>query len=274
MEYRGLMRLMEENWEDFREKLLNGEFSYDDIEKAKSDTFFKTFEDVLSNTAETLAVGLSDVGLMLRGANNKNNLSDHARLIPHPNYAKHNRMNPKNRTFLYLAIGSDISKGSEQEVIKTILSEIRADKYSDSLATIGEFVTADEAKGKKVIDLRGDSMIPSDESDLESYIIQKIIRKTPSELHAIIGAISANIYLNLMNSKKIYRPVEEDAEEERYAEYVPFHAVANLVEQMGYVGLLYRSTVQKGGTNLVLFEKEYANIVKGSMRHVKIDEYL
>lgn len=273
MSYDELEKMIEVSWEKFRKKLVEGKFSYNDIEKAKSDTFFKTFEDMFSKEAEKLAIKLSDIGLILRGANKKNNLNDHTRLIPHPDYAKHNRMNPKDRIFLYLAIDSDVSGGNEQEVIKTILSEIRASKYSDGIATIGEFVITEEAKEKKVIDLRGDYLIPKDESKLNRYICRKII-ETQSEPSEIIGVIYANLYLNLLNSKNIYQPVEVETEEERYAEYVPFHAISNLVEQLGYAGLLYRSTVHRGGTNLVLFEKEYANIVEGSMKHVKLEDYL
>lgn len=257
MSYDELEKFMDYLWREFREKLVNGDFSYNNIEEAKSDGFFKAFEDMFSNEAEKLSVGLSDIGLILRGANNKNNLNDHTRLIPHPDYAKHNRMNPKDRIFLYLAIGSDVSEGNEQDIVKTVLSEIRTSKNSDGIATIGEFVITDEAKEKKVIDLRGDYSIPRDESIIEQ-----------------VRATLANLFLKLMNSENIYRPVELNTEEDRYAEYVPFHAISNLVEQMGYAGLLYRSTVHRGGTNLVLFEKEYASIVKGSMRHVKLEEYL
>ena len=49
-------------------------------------------------------------------------------------------------------------------------------------------------------------------------------------------------------------------DEEIDNEYAPFHAFANYIENKGYAGIIYNSTVYEGGLNLVLFNRDYVEI--------------
>ena len=66
------------------------------------------------------------------------------------------------------------------------------------------------------------------------------------------------IYFKILSSE-LFKPVE-NAKSKKF-EYAPFHCLAYYFKQLGYDGIIYKSTVSNSryGKNIVLFDKYLAN---------------
>ena len=78
----------------------------------------------------------------------------------------------------------------------------------------------------------------------------------------------ATFYFNLFNIEEVFKPINTDKSEIKKFEYGPFQLLASYFKDLGYAGIKYRSTVHKGGTNLVLFDINDVYIVPGSMEQI------
>ncbi|HGT0240855.1 TPA: RES domain-containing protein, partial [Clostridioides difficile] len=76
------------------------------------------------------------------------------------------------------------------------------------------------------------------------------------------------IYLKLI-SDYIFELVETDNAKEKEYEYAPFHVFANYIQNKRYNGIIFRSTRNSSGKNLVLFNPTYVN-PKGNIYLYKI----
>jgi len=138
-------------------------------------------------------------------------------------YAKNNRFSPIGISYGYFAFEED-----------TVLKEIRA-TISDEVA-IGKF---NLNSGLKIIDFRSITMNEKflnyfdDNFNEKFYCISHFI-------HEFIADIS--------------KPVSDD---KQLLEYIPTQIMSEYIWSKGYDGFLFDSSVNSGGTNLVLFEKNY-----------------
>jgi len=100
-------------WNEFRECLANGSFSYNEIEKAKKQTFLKVYDDLFHKHSgiEHKTIALKDLTgkLIGRGTILKTDeVPDYERFLPKEEYIKEdNRFSPPRVEWLYLAIGDD-----------------------------------------------------------------------------------------------------------------------------------------------------------------------
>ena len=100
-------------WSEFRKCLANGLFSYDEIEKAKKQTFLKVYDDLFQKHSgidhKTIALKDLKAKLIGRGTILKNDeVPNYERLLPKEEYIKEdNRFSPPHVEWLYLAIGDD-----------------------------------------------------------------------------------------------------------------------------------------------------------------------
>ena len=206
---------------------------------------------------------------------------------------KVNRYNEPKRGFMYFGISTNKCKKNYNDVKETCLREIRAfdnldmeyvstlkfkisDKYKCEkvfdFSKISEYENCDEiitefeevistiyeGIGKIFIEIFKNKNIPLILAGDSNYI-EMIMAK--SGLSSILNYIT-NIYLvkvalKLINDstfKKINKSKLIDAQID--TEYSPFHAFANYIEYRGYAGIIYNSTVHKGGLNLVLFDRD------------------
>ncbi|MFE4133084.1 RES family NAD+ phosphorylase [Peribacillus sp. YIM B13482] len=272
IDYDYLVKDLSKLWTVLKDDLSSGKVLYNDIEKLKSDyVFFSAFHDMFTKAVGYFEESLKDIFPMYRGANGKQSLTNYNRMIPTLEYSqKHNRMNPPGTVFLYLGINK---QNNFHESITTCLKEIRAPH--DSAATLCRFQITDFGRNKKVVDICGDSSIPKQTHELEQYIKKKCFDKTFRIINPIkLSKIITMLYFNIFSSDQIFKPVETDKQDIKKMEYAPFQAIANYIKEQGYAGMIYKSTVHKNGTNLVLFDTDYASVVPNSMKHVKVSDYL
>lgn len=100
-------------WNEFRECLVNGLFSYNDIAKAKKQTFLKVYDDLFHKHSgidhKTISIKDLKDKLIGRGTILKNDeVPDYERFLPKEEYIREdNRFSPPHVEWLYLAIGDD-----------------------------------------------------------------------------------------------------------------------------------------------------------------------
>ena len=100
-------------WDEFRECLATGAFSYDEIEKAKEQKFLMAYDDLFHKHSgiEQSTIVFKDLKdkLMGRGAILKNDeIPNYDRFLPKEEYIKEdNRFSPPHVEWLYLAVGND-----------------------------------------------------------------------------------------------------------------------------------------------------------------------
>ncbi|WP_017381319.1 RES family NAD+ phosphorylase [Paenisporosarcina sp. TG-14] len=258
----GLSKIMIEHWDTLKEALYSGEtegLSLDEI--IEKYTFFKVFDDLVNNMAPQFSFPIKDLGRMYRGVgvNEDIELDFYQRMIPHPDYVEnHNRMNPPGEAFIYLGV-IPVKKGKSKEIekkfiLKTIEAELRV-KKGDSYTSAKFESNCD----KHIFDVVGDSSLPTD-----IYELAEILRKKPEER----SKITALFYFNLFNNDQIFKPVHSTKQDVRAREYAPFQFLARYFKSKGYIGIKYRSTVHREGTNIVIFNSENVKLVESSMEKI------
>ena len=116
-------RTIRKTWDEFRDALAMGNFSYDDIEKAKKCTFLKVYHDLFYDNFgikhSTLKLNALDGTLVGRGCIlKKDEMPEYERFIPKKEFIKNdNRFSPPGVEWLYLALGneSDIHQCAQAE---------------------------------------------------------------------------------------------------------------------------------------------------------------
>lgn len=271
------VELLTKQWNILKEDLHNGIVKYDNIEKLLNDyIFFKVFNNFFKETCKFFEVNLSDIKHMYKGVSGVIDLDNYERMVPKIEFAKgNNRMNPPGKAFLYVGV-LDKDKGKDENtikknVLKTVLKEIRATE--NSIATISKFKINDLAKNKKVLNISGESSIPTSETELNEYLYKHAVNGFSVDKEKI-SYILANVYFNMFATDQIFKPINTNEQEVKKYEYAPFHALANYLSEQGYAGMIFRSTVHQNGTNLVLFEPKDASVILNSMEHINTSDYL
>ncbi|PID03768.1 hypothetical protein CSV67_03770 [Sporosarcina sp. P2] len=267
------VQLMTEQWISLKEDLHNGVVEYDDLNRLINDyIFFEVFDNFFKVTCKLFEVNLSDIKHMYRGVSEDIDLDNYERMVPKIEFAKgNNRMNPPGKAFLYAGISGKDENITKKHSVKTVLKEIRATE--NSVATICKFKINESAKNKKVINICGDSSIPNSEAGLIEYIYKHAVNGFSVDKEKL-SYILANVYFNMFANDQIFKPINSNEQEVKKYEYAPFHALANYMNEQGYAGMIFRSTVHQNGTNLVLFEPNDASVIQNSMEQINTTEYL
>lgn len=296
-----LIQMIENDWDEVREKLCNEEVKYNDIEELKKLNFFDRFDDMFQTSGEFAVIKLSEIDLLLRSCNGEVIDKGRFRSLKEgdeiweekKDLLGTNRYNEPERGFMYFGISMKKDPKDREYVKKTCAEEIRAfnDDKNKYISTL-EFNVIEKCKDKKVLDFSSISNYKScDDIEKEmnklfgellkmyAKIISDKDKKIPKNVFAypvsinfkktledplvqILNEMSVTtylvkIYLKLINDstfKEVNKSILD--KEEIKEKYAPFHAFANYIENMGYSGIIYNSTVHKGGLNLVLFDRD------------------
>lgn len=267
------------SWDEFRCNLADQKFKYDDIASALNTTHLSVFNDLFLNEHHLFEKDLGDVlshnTNIIRAAHIRDSdpIPTYARFIPTEKYiTSHNRFSPPGVEWLYLAISPHEELGtpfSHAEICA--LKECRAN--CDEHYALCSFRLKDAYKNSKVVDLT----IAKEHSydDLNNNLIQcceaiykrefikgfanifsaGTIRKPQAkDFRGIFEKWVVYTYARLL-SEQIFLPITTENREIMYA---PFQCMAQYFLSLGYVGIVYSSTVFPEGKNIVLFDKEMA----------------
>ena len=264
--------VIRDTWNDFRNALACGEFEYNEIEKAKEKVFLRQFDDYFNKNgckkffAKTLKQLIDEKYVFARGTKLKDDkIVNYDRFMPISKYiSKDNRFSPVGVEWLYLAYGycgdeKYRSEVAEQCTIKECKAEI-GQRFG-----ICHFLIDEAFDELKVVDLTiADELTYSMlNNSLEEYS-RKVERKGKK-----LAQIGIKSHVNKMEfkeefakwfsytdakliSEQLFLPVE--CGEEKYM-YAPFQCLAQYFKSLGYVGILYSSTVYPKAKNIVLFDK-------------------
>lgn len=261
---------IKKTWSEFRECLAKGLFSYDEIDKAKHQTFLRVYDDLFNKHSgidhKTIAIKDLKCTLIGRGTILKNNeVPNYERFIPKEEYIKEdNRFSPPGVEWLYLAIGNDndIHECAQAECrVKTgnrfgfchfqfddkyddykLVDLTIADgiSYAELNASLEEYGQAQVKKGVEIAKVLG--FIPKMSTDKKEF----------AELFTRWGVYT---YTKLL-SEQIFIPL--DVTDNKAIAYAPFQTIAQYYISLGYSGIVYGSTVCPVGKNVVLFDKKMA----------------
>lgn len=254
-------------WKEFRDALKNKEFNFDEIEKAKNVTFLKVLNDLFyqHKGIDAVSKAISDISCKMgRGTIlNDTEKVDYDRFLPKKQFiTSANRFSPKGVEWLYLALDNNAS------ATQTAKSEIRISEGQRFGFCYFEF--GEDAKRYKIVDLTIADEYEYDDFNaaLEAYAqlkLEKEIRKAKllrrmpkkkdiinkAEFEKVFVEWSIYTYCKLL-SEEIFVPLDT---EDRDLAYAPFQTMATYFLSIGYSGIIYKSTVQNGGKNIVLFDK-------------------
>lgn len=256
-------------WEEFRQALGNNEVGYRELEKIKRFNFFKCLNEVLNyeNNKKDLTVSFKELyfnysfcrGTKIKKSELVKNIN-FDRFIPNQkDFPRINRFSPVGEEYLYLACKVRFGEEKNYKAIEEVaLKEIRA----KSGEKIGICKFKIPYKGdllcKKVIDLSiVDNITFEDiEREFSKWFLDFSNINNINNLKEDARKLILKMYLVILSSE-IFKPVKNVKEE---FEYAPFHCIAYYFKQLGFDGIIYKSTVcnNQYGKNIVLFNKLYA----------------
>lgn len=263
-------KTIKKTWSEFRECLAKGLFSYEEIDKAKQQTFLKVYDDLFNKNSgiEHKTIAIKDLKSELIGRGTilkRNEVPNYERFLPKEEYIKEdNRFSPPGVEWLYLAIGNDrdihecaqaecrVKTGSRfgfchfqfdakyadyKLVNLTISDDI---SYAELNASLEEYGQKQVKKGVKIAKALG-------------FVPKMSINK--KEFEEFLTRWCVYTYTKLL-SEQIFVPL--DATNNRAIAYAPFQTIAQYYISLGYSGIVYGSTVCPVGKNIVLFDKRMA----------------
>lgn len=270
---------MRQTWGEFRTSLSNGQFSYNQVDQALNSTFLKVFNDLFNVNAgkqffsKTVhqVCGASDE--LVRGAI----LSEgepvlYDRFIPKKEYIKcDNRFSPSGLEWLYLALGKKTDIKCDFTLAEQCsIHECRA-KKGDRFV-VCSFHIDSAFYNNKVVDLtiaKNDSYDQLNDNleqygqnhrtrGVQDFLTKGIpVRTHRAEFIAHFLKWSAYTYARLLD-EQIFVPIETVNKENIYA---PFQCLSQYFITLGYVGIIYSSTVFPHASNVVFFNKDIARPV-------------
>lgn len=192
---------IKKTWQEFRDALSKGDFSFDDIASAKKNTFLRVYDDLFNKNAgiEYNTVLISEIEKYCVGRGTilgEDENPDFERFIPKTEFIKEdNRFSPSGVEWLYLAIGK------EAAIHECAQAECRV-KQNDRFGFC-HFQFAADSTALKVVDLTiADEMTYKALNDgLETYgqeQVKKSIKKSK-----VLGFILRN-NVNVEEFKKLF----------------------------------------------------------------------
>lgn len=264
---------IKKTWSEFRDALANGDFTYDEVDKAKQSIFLKAYDDLFHQNSgiEHETTYVKDIkskimgrGTILRDAE----VPDYGRFIPKKEFmTSENRFSPPGIEWLYLAMGAEI------DIHKCTQAECRAKK--GQRFGFCHFQFDDKWDDMKLVDLTIADNISYSElnQQLEDYgkkQVKKGIKTAKAlgyipkrnvnqmEFKKIFTQWGVYTYAKLL-SEQIFVPLSE--KDDKSIMYAPFQTMAQYYISLGYLGIIYGSTVCNVGKNIVLFDKNIATPV-------------
>ena len=263
-------KAMRKTWSEFRKALADGEFTFEEIDKAKKCTFLSVYDDLFSQNFgiehKTISVKELKGKVIGRGAILRDTeIPSHERFIPKKEFIKEdNRFSPPNIEWLYLAIGT------EDDIHQCAQAECGV--KNGRRFGFCHFKFDDKYDDIKLVDLTiADSISYSElNQQLEDYG-QKQIRKgikiaktlgfvpkntvNQNEFKKVFTQWGVYTYAKLL-SEQIFVPLSGN--DNKSIAYAPFQTIAQYYISLGYSGIVYGSTVCDVGKNIVLFDKNIA----------------
>ncbi|MCX0385049.1 hypothetical protein LI053_06210 [Clostridium perfringens] len=286
-----------EAWEEFRQELGQNIFNYKELEKAKEYTFLKVLDDVLQYKENNDDLQESFINLHLyysfcRATKKSDNESrvdiNFDRFLPKEKFIKEdNRFSPKGIEYLYLACKLRFGKERNYKYIEDVaLKEVRAEKGNiygickfnipESVASIDKKVInltiADNKTFEKIESELWEKDVNYLSSNCNNFISKrrKVDKcKVLNYYHKVSRRFCLDVYFKILSSE-LFKPVENAKSKE--FEYAPFHCMAYYFKQLGFEGIIYKSTVCNNGygKDIVLFNKNLAKPF-GDIRFVNSD---
>lgn len=275
-----------ETWEEFRQALGQGVINYKDLAQAREYTFLKVLEGVLqyksnnhdiNETFNTLYFNYSFCRATKKNiTESKKDLTTPERFLPKTKYiTDHNRFSPIGIEYLYLACKPRFGKERNYKYIEEVsLKEIRAEEGNAYGICKFEIPSTIASSDKKVINLTiaDNKSFEQIEKDFceksDDYVFENFMnflnpngiikREDLSDFCIEISRkFALNIYFKILSSE-LFKPIENP--KDKNFEYAPFHCLAEYFKQLGYDGIIYKSTVCDNGygKNIVLFDKYLA----------------
>ena len=264
-------KVIRKTWDEFRNCLAEGLFTYEEIDRAKEQTFLKTYDDLFRQHAgiEHKTIKIKDLKSQVIGRGTKlkgEEIPNHDRFLPKKEHiVKDNRFSPPGIEWLYLAIGNEdsihectraecrVESGDRfgfchfqfdsqyddcQLVDLTIADDI---SYTELNRMLEEYGHSQVEKGIKLAKVLG-------------YVPRVIINK--SEFEELFTRWCVYTHTKIL-SEQIFLPL--DVTDNKAITYAPFQTMAQYYISLGYYGIIYRSTVCSVGKNIVLFDKQMAH---------------
>lgn len=270
-------KIMRESWEEFRNALARGEFSYDETDKAMATTFLHVFDNMfqydgvkklLTKRFKDIRTGEFDLGRGTR-LRPEEMTASYDRIMPCSRFITNdNRFSPLGVEWLYLSLGDKNEDGSSNS---KEIAQKECRMHSGEKFAFCQFELPSVYDDLLIVDLTSGSDLTFEQLNhgLENYGRYHLERSvaefflagiTPNQgLHAEQFRRIVTEWLVLqyakMLSKNIFVPV--DGRDKSYM-YAPFQTIAKYFLNQGYHGIIYKSTVCEGGRNLVLFDKNHA----------------
>lgn len=263
-------KTIRKTWAEFRDALAKGMFTYDEVEKAKSYTFLKVYDDLFHQHSgiEHKTIKIKDLKELLVGRGTilgEKEVLDYERFIPKKEFIKNdNRFSPPGVEWLYLALGN------EADIHECSQAECRA-KEGNRFGFC-HFSFDDSSLELKLVDLTiaDDISYEKLNARLEEYGQKQVKKgiKTAKDL-GFIPRYNVNVdefkrfftewgvytYTKLL-SEQIFEPLSDT--DDKALMYAPFQTMAQYYISLGYSGIIYGSTVSTVGRNIVLFNKNMA----------------
>lgn len=258
-------------WSEFQDALAKGIFTYDEVEKAKSCTFLKVYDDLFHQHSgiEHKTIRIRDLEGLLVGRGTilgEKEVPDYERFIPKKKFIKkNNRFSPSGVEWLYLALGN------ESDIHECSQAECRAEKgnrfgfchfsFNDSSLDLNlvDLTIADNISYEKLnsqLEEYGQKQVKKGikvAKDL-GYIPQNNVNE--DEFKKLIIKWGVYTYTKLL-SEQIFEPIDGSAD--KGIMYAPFQTMAQYYISLGYSGIIYGSTLSSVGRNIVLFDKNVAH---------------
>lgn len=255
-------------WSEFRERLAKGLFSYEEIDKAKEQTFLRVYDDLFHQNSgiehKTITIRELKSQTIGRGTILKDTEAlDYERFLPKKEFIREdNRFSPPGVEWIYLAIGKD--------------DDIHDCAKAECRASIGDrfgfchFQFNAKYDDCKVVDLTIADDIPYEKLNarLEEYgqaqvkkgikLAKKLgfvprVGVDKDEFKKLFLHWGVCTYSKLL-SEQIFIPL--DVSDNKSIIYAPFQTMAQYYMSLGYSGIVYGSTVCPVGKNIVLFDKK------------------
>lgn len=268
-------------WDEFRDCLAKGLFTYEEINRAKEQTFLKVYDDLfrqhLGIKHNTITIKELKNQIIGRGTKLKNDeIINYERFLPKKEYIKEdNRFSPPGIEWLYLSIGE------EDDIHKCASAECRAkngdrfgfchfqfdSQYDDCKIvdlTIADDISYDKLNRK--LEEYGQAQVKKNKKIVKA--LKYVPRVNTMEFRKEIRRWAVYTHTKLL-SEQIFVPL--DVTDNKSITYAPFQTMAQYYISLGYSGIVYGSTVCSVGKNIVLFDKKMAHPI-GDLEDYKIIE--
>lgn len=195
------------------------------------------------------------------------------RFIPKIEYASLNRMNDVDRVYNYLV--SDFGDLPDYQIRKTGLMELRATNSTDVWSC--NFNIKPAYHENELINLSSEYRLPTKDNEIMEFLEQKYREACFKNGKHSAGEKEVEYYvmqicIKIIEHSDIFAPIDKTHPcEEQRKKYKPFHFLCNYYESKGYIGLLFRSTVNTCGVNLVLFDPKYADCDFTTCEHTDLE---